>query len=139
VVEIVPEEPETLPSWVLAAEAVEEQTSAKILLSEVRHMPNSKQLDDVSHAIDELRARVSDARTAYGDIPAVHRLVNDVERIEIDARELVGAVAVTTPAAAAPPSPARVGIPIDDTPHNPSMWADADDEGVGGFHGSSPR
>jgi hypothetical protein len=96
-------------------------------------------LDDVSHAIDELRARVGDAKAAYGDIPAVQRLVNDVERVEIDARELVGVVGVAAPSPPPPPSPQRVGIPIDDTPLNPTMWADADDEGVGGFHGSSSR
>ena len=26
---------------------------------------------------------------------------------------------------------------IDDTPVDPSLWADADDEGLGGFHASS--
>ena len=99
-------------------------------------MPNSKQLDDVSHAIDELRARVGDARAAYGDIPAVDRLANDVERIEIDARELVGAVPHNAP----PPGQTHhePKISIDDTPINPALWADADDEGIGGFHGS-PR
>jgi hypothetical protein len=101
-------------------------------------MPNSKQLDDVAHAIDELRARVGDAKAAYGDLPAVDRLVNDVDRIEIDARELVGALGVTP---GTPPASQLHSVPkisIDDTPHNPALWADADDEGIGGFHGS-PR
>jgi hypothetical protein len=101
-------------------------------------MPNSKQVDDVSHAIDELRARVGDARAAYGDIPAVDRLANDVDRMEIDARELVGALGVSARRLPSP-GPARnipQKISIDDTPLNPAFWADADDEGIGGFHGS---
>jgi hypothetical protein len=26
---------------------------------------------------------------------------------------------------------------IDDTPFDPSLWSDADDEGLGGYHGGS--
>jgi hypothetical protein len=36
-----------------------------------------------------------------------------------------------------PPPPASVTELqlIDDTPLDPSLWADADDEGLGGYHG----
>jgi hypothetical protein len=91
-------------------------------------MVDATQLKAVNQAIDELKARVADARSAYGEAPAFRRLMNDVERLSIDASELD-----TVAPAAAPPPIAR--IPIDDSPPDPSMWHDADDEGVGGFHG----
>ena len=92
-------------------------------------MADATQMRAVNRAIEELRARVGDARAAYGESAAVRRLVNDVERLSIDASELdpVGA--------AGTPSPPTAKIGIDDAPPDPSMWSDADDEGVGGFHG----
>jgi hypothetical protein len=95
---------------------------------EERHMADATQLTAVNRAIDELKATVADARGAYGEAPAFRRLMNDVERLSIDASELD-----TVAPAAAPPPPVR--IPIDDSPPDPAMWTDADDEGVGGFHG----
>lgn len=96
-------------------------------------MAESMQLVEVSRAIDVLGARVGDARAAYGDIPAVQRLVNDLERLRIDAREL-GDVARTAPPPA-PRPPTGPKISIDNSPADPAMWIDADDEGIGGFHG----
>ena len=75
--------------------------------------------------IAELKATVADGRGAYGEAPAFRRLMNDVERLSIDASELD----TVAPAAAPPPT---VRIPIDDSPPDPAMWTDADDEGVGG-------
>jgi hypothetical protein len=89
---------------------------------------DATQIRAVKQSIEELRARVVDARAAYGDVPAVRRLANDVERLMIDADELEAA----TPAVP-PPTPPKIAI--DDTPLDPAMWGDADDEGVGGFHG----
>jgi hypothetical protein len=91
-------------------------------------MADATQMKAVNRAIEELQARIVDARPGYGEFPAFKRLVNDVERLSIDAGEL----ATVSPASAPAPS-AR--IPIDDTPPDPAMWGDADDEGVGGFHG----
>ena len=91
-------------------------------------MGDARQLKAVNRAIEELRDRIADARSAYGETPAVQRLVNDLERLKIDASELDSS-------GTAPPPPVTVKIPIDDTPPDPSMWGDADDEGVGGFHG----
>jgi len=90
------------------------------------------QLKAVNRAIEELRVRVGEARLAYGEIPAVQRLVNDVERLRIDAREL-GAI----PAADVGSNEPKISI--DDSPLDPSMWGDADDEGVGGYHGAAAR
>ncbi len=97
-------------------------------------MADATQMTAVNRAIEELRARVVDARTAYGEIPAVRRLVNDVERLSIDASELDLGSNASPPATAFAPA-AKIGI--DDTPPDPAMWRDADDEGVGGFHGTS--
>ncbi len=93
-------------------------------------MSDATQVKAVNRAIDELRDRIADARAAFGEIPAVRRLSNDVERLRIDASELTELI----PAAAPPPEK----IKVDDTPLDPSMWSDADDEGVGGFHGRNP-
>lgn len=79
-------------------------------------------------SIDQLRQSVSGVRGAFGDAPEVRRLVNDLERLEIDAAEL----------AAAEPVP-RAGTPehvvVPDTPLDQAMFTDADDEGLGGYHG----
>jgi len=104
-------------------------------------MAESMQVIEVSRAIDVLGARVGDARATYGDIPAVQRLVNDLERLRIDARDL-GDVARAAPLPAAVPGqsprpPSGPKIAIDNTPADPAMWADADDEGIGGFHGTA--
>ncbi|HEY3737125.1 MAG TPA: hypothetical protein VGL26_06750 [Jatrophihabitans sp.] len=93
-------------------------------------MAEAMQVGAVRRVIDELGVRVGEARAAYGDIPAVQRLANDVERLRIDAREL-NDLGPTVPSSR-PPVP---HISIDDAPVDPSLWVDADDEGVGGFHG----
>ena len=63
-------------------------------------MADATQLTAVNRAIDELKATVADARGAYGEAPAFRRLMNDVERLSIDASELD-----TVAPAVAPPPP----------------------------------
>ena len=100
-------------------------------------MPPKAELSGLRRAVDDLRTAVASARSRYGDIPAVRRLVGDVERIELDAAELDELDLPTDPAGlSAPTSGADVQV-LDDTPIDPSLWADADDEGVGGYHGNS--
>ncbi|ACZ31230.1 hypothetical protein Xcel_2212 [Xylanimonas cellulosilytica DSM 15894] len=79
-------------------------------------------------SIDQLRQSVAGVRDAFGDAPEVRRLLNDLERLEIDAGEL----------ATATPRPAHVPdvVVVPDTPLDPSLWSDADDEGIGGYHGA---
>lgn len=91
-------------------------------------MPVTSELTILHRAIDELRTVVGSVRNRYGDIPAVKRLLGDVDRILIDASELDQ---VPAPAETAHPDEIQL---IDDTPPDPSMWKDADDEGVGGYH-----
>ncbi|SOD73226.1 hypothetical protein SAMN05892883_2517 [Jatrophihabitans sp. GAS493] len=90
---------------------------------------DATQLRAVNRAIEELQARVGDAQSAYGNIPPISRLVNDIERLRIDAGDLVGVPTRT-------PEPALTPIQIDNTPVDALMWRDADDEGIGGYHGT---
>jgi hypothetical protein len=91
----------------------------------------ANELATLRRTIDQLRQSVAGVRGAFGDAPEVRRLVNDLDRLEIDAAEL--ASAIPRPLA---PVPERVVVP--DTPLDDSMWGDADDEGVGGYHGARP-
>ncbi|MBE1878962.1 hypothetical protein [Myceligenerans pegani] len=81
-------------------------------------------------SIEQLRRSVAEVRDTFGDGPQVRRLVNDLERLEIDAGEL---------AAARPEHPAgtetRDTIYVPDTPEDSTMWSDVDEEGLGGYHG----
>lgn len=91
------------------------------------------ELRTLHRAVEQLRSCVGDVRSRYGDIPHVRRLVGDVDRIDIDVSELD---VVPPPAAAAMRAPLER---IDDTPSDPAMWAGADDEGLGGYHGGRDR
>ncbi|MEU4361087.1 hypothetical protein [Promicromonospora sp. NPDC023987] len=81
-------------------------------------------------SIEQLRQSVSGVRIAFGDGPEVRRLMNDLERLEIDATEL---------ASAEPLRPTNSRVPehvvVPDTPLDEAMFSDADDEGLGGYHG----
>jgi hypothetical protein len=94
-------------------------------------MPVSGELRTLNHAIDDLRAAVTSLRGKYGDVPAVARLRNDLDRLVLD----VGDVD-TLPA---PPTAGSGEVhQLTDEPYDASMWADdADDEGLGGYHGTS--
>jgi hypothetical protein len=91
-------------------------------------MPATSELTVLHRALDELRSVVDSVRGRYGDTPAVRRLLGDVERILLDASELDTATPVERPTAQP-----EVQV-IDDRPFDPSMWIDADDEGLGGYH-----
>ncbi|MCA5892320.1 hypothetical protein LEP48_03010 [Isoptericola sp. NEAU-Y5] len=93
------------------------------------------ELATLQHSIERLRQSLAEVRRALGDAPEVRRLTNDLERLEIDAGDL----------ASVPPASHQGGldlpehIVVPDTPLDESMWKDdADDEGVGGYHGSRP-
>ena len=82
-------------------------------------------------SIEQLRRSVADVRGAFGDAPEVRRLVNDLERLEIDAGDLAAA----HPAQASATSLAPEHVVVPDTPLDAAMFSDADDEGLGGYHG----
>jgi hypothetical protein len=91
-------------------------------------------LNTLHVTIDQLRACVGELRTSYGDIPAVQRLTGDVDRMVIDAAELD----VLPPPNPAVPPPAEITL-LTDEPVDASIWADADDEGLGGYRRGSGR
>ncbi len=93
-------------------------------------MAVTTELTTLHRTVDELREIVLALRDRYGDIPAVRRLLGDIERIDLDASELDD----LTPLAAVPTPEATEIHVLDDTPFDPSIWRDADDEGLGGYH-----
>lgn len=82
-------------------------------------------------SIEQLRQSVAVVRSAFGDAPEVRRLVNDLERLEIDAAELLSAEPLRQRTSGRVPE--HVVVP--DTPLDETMFSDADDEGLGGYHG----
>lgn len=93
-------------------------------------MPVSVELRTLNRVVDELRSAVASLHGKYGNVPTVSRLRNDLERLELDVQDV----------SSLPPSgPAAVAAalqPLTDEPYDPAMWAeDADDEGLGGYHG----
>lgn len=84
----------------------------------------------LNRAIGQLRRCVDELRTAYGDTPDVRRLANDVERLDIDAADLLGRPTPPEQRDGRGGKPEVVVVP--DTPYDPALWHGADDEGVGG-------
>ncbi len=94
-------------------------------------MSATTELADIQQALGQLRTSVNALRSRYGELSAVRRISNDVERLDIDIAELFEVQP--------PPRPrgrVRVAegdmIEVPDTPYDPALWQDADDEGVGG-------
>jgi hypothetical protein len=80
--------------------------------------------------VDELLEINTSVHSRYGEIPAVRRLLGDIERIDLDASGLDD----LTPLPAPQPVGQQEVLVLDDTPHDPSLWEGADDEGLGGYH-----
>lgn len=95
------------------------------------------EIAELRRSIGQLRQCLGTLRNRYGDAPAVRRLVNDLERLDIDADELEGSEPAPAPSRVVPAQTAGGSgmIPLDDTPYDESLWEGADDEGVGGYRG----
>ena len=93
-------------------------------------MAVTTELTTLHRTVNELRDVVVSLRQRYGDIPAVRRLLGDIDRIDLDASELDD----LTPLPAASTAEASEILLLDDTPLDPALWDGADDEGVGGYH-----
>ncbi|GAA1351133.1 hypothetical protein [Saccharothrix algeriensis] len=85
---------------------------------------------ELRRALGRLRQCVGSLRSRYGDVAAVQRLANDIERMDIDATELVELD--RTPRQREAPRVEREVVVVPDTPYDPKLWHDADDEGLGG-------
>ena len=90
-------------------------------------MALTSELSVLHRTVDELRAIIGSLRSRYGDIPAVKRLLGDIDRIDLDASELDDIL----PPARPEEGPVQL---IDDGPTDPALWSEADDEGIGGYH-----
>ncbi|HEY0804625.1 MAG TPA: hypothetical protein VGD84_06160 [Pseudonocardiaceae bacterium] len=84
-------------------------------------------------AIGQLRQCVAVLRSHHGDMPDIRRLANDVERLDIDAADLIGRPTPPKQRDGQSGRPDIVVVP--DTPYDPALWLGADDEGVGGVRG----
>lgn len=82
-----------------------------------------RRLDDLARAVRALRRTLGDT---YG----VRRLGDDVERARSSLGFLAETVAESEPAVVPVPTPTEV---MSDLPYDPVLFADADDEGVGGM------
>lgn len=93
----------------------------------------SREMNSLGRAIVQLRQCVEKLRSRYGDTPEVRRLVNDLERLDIDAADLAGRSTPAKQRTAEGGKPEPVVVTTD-TPYDPALWFGADDEGVGGVH-----
>jgi hypothetical protein len=91
----------------------------------------SSEIVELRRALGQLRHCVGGLRARYGDVAAVQRLANDIERLDIDATELVDRDSTPRPREA--PRVEREVVVVPDTPYDPQLWDGADDEGVGGY------
>ena len=94
-------------------------------------MSSSTELAELHNLIGGLRRCVTSLQSRYGDSPQMRRIVldaerilNDVELLDIDAKDL------NLSLTAQKSSGDKIGIP--DTQYDRDFWGDIDDEGVGG-------
>jgi|SRR6187399_228567 len=99
-------------------------------------MGTTAELAELRRTRGRLRRCVGELRSRYGDASAVRRLVDDVERLDIDASDLEAPI----PNQHKPPAPIDRSeiVKIPDAPYDPSLWQGADDEGIGGYHRDLP-
>jgi hypothetical protein len=95
-------------------------------------MPVSVEVRSLNRAIDDLRSAVASLHGKYGEVSTVKRLRNDLERLVLDVADVDSLPPVRSD------SPGGEILQLTDEPYDSSMWAeDADDEGLGGYHGGS--
>jgi hypothetical protein len=100
-------------------------------------MANSAEREELHELSGALLKCVTSLASKCGDTPAMRRIVNDAERIlngidrlDIDVEELELTRGLTQPDA-----PVEM-IQIPDTQYDIDFWRDVDDEGVGGQSGA---
>jgi hypothetical protein len=94
------------------------------------------EFDELHRLVADMRRCVASLRSRYGDVPAIHRIVNDadrllndVERLDIDAAEFDADRVM-------PHMHVGQKVAVPDTDYGADFWRDVDDEGVGGQFGS---
>lgn len=92
-------------------------------------MPSTTvEITEIQRLLVQLRSNASALRAQYGDTPAVRRIHNDLERLDIDIAEL----SAILPAPRVSVESRQDVVIVPDTPYDPALWKDADDEGLGG-------
>jgi hypothetical protein len=89
-------------------------------------MSTTTEVDELHELINALRRCVTSLVSTHGECPAMRRIVNDVERLEIDVEELALTRGLSQPNG----SSERIQIP--DTEYHIDFWRDVDHEGIGG-------
>jgi hypothetical protein len=99
-------------------------------------LSGTAELAQLHELIGNVRQYVLSLKSRYGDVPAMRRVVNDadrllndLERFDIDVSEL------DLTRGAVQPHPGEK-IPVPDTQYDSDFWRDVDDEGVGGQSGT---
>ena len=90
---------------------------------------STSEIANLRRAIGQLRQCITALEAQYGDATVVKRLVNDLERLDIDAEDLGQSRPAPAPHPADPPKV----VVVPPTPPYPTLWHGADDEGVGGY------
>ncbi|WP_030946881.1 hypothetical protein [Streptomyces sp. NRRL S-646] len=88
------------------------------------------ELADLRDALIKLRGSLESLRLAKGDSPYVRRLMNDLDRFQLDMEDVPGAGVHLS--ALHRSKSAREVVRIKDGPDAHLPWPDADDEGIGG-------
>ena len=89
-------------------------------------MSGTTEFAELHELIGGLRRCVTSLASQYGDSPSMRRIVNDIDRLDIDIDELEMTRGVP------PRRSAAEKIAIPDTEYERDFWRDVDDEGVGG-------
>jgi hypothetical protein len=89
-------------------------------------MSSTTEFAELHELIGGLRRCVASLASQYGDSPATRRILNDIDRLDIDAEELELTRGVSRQRHQAE----KIAIP--DTQYDSDFWRDVDDEGVGG-------
>jgi hypothetical protein len=89
-------------------------------------MSSTTEFAELHEMIGSLRRRVTSLASQYGDSPTMRRIVNDIDRLDIDIDELELTRGVS------PRRQSQEKIAIPDTEYGRDFWQDVDDEGVGG-------
>ena len=88
-------------------------------------MSEAIKIDELQRLIADLRGSVTSLAATYGDCRATRRILNGIDRLEIDIEEL-------DPARGGRPTAPRQMIQIPDTEYDHHFWRDVDHEGIGG-------
>lgn len=98
-------------------------------------MSLQEDLITAQRSVDELVRSLDRLESELGDCPDMRRARSDAAHLR-ESIALLKETAGRPRAVKAKPMPEMVSIP--DAPYDPSLWRDAEDEGLGSPHGHAP-